>query len=145
MNCKMRNSFCLRMEQIIQQKVAEVTSQIEQQLDAEIERLEKLDIDDIEKLREKRLKDMKKLQQQQQAWQILGHGEYSELSSEKEFFEISKKSKNIVCHFYKDSTPRCKIVDMHLKALATKHLEARFCKLNVEKAPFLTGNCQFKF
>ena len=59
------------MEQIIQQKVAEVTSQIEQQLDAEIERLDKLDIDDIEKLREQRLKDMKKLQQQKQAWMTL--------------------------------------------------------------------------
>lgn len=41
--------------------------------------------------------------------------------------------------FYKDGSPRCKIADEHLKILAKKHVEARFCKLNVERCPFLTG------
>lgn len=68
-----------------------------------------------------------------------GHGEYSEIHEEKEFFEVSKKSKDIVCHFYKDGSPRCKIVDHHLKLLCKKHVETRFVRLNVEKAPFLTG------
>ena len=33
---------------------------------------------------------------------------------------------------------RCTILDSHLEKLAKQHLEARFIKLNVEKAPFLT-------
>jgi len=70
---------------------------------------------------------------------LQGHGEYSELYDEKEFFEISKKSENIVCLFYKDDSQRCKIVDRHFKILAKRHIEARFCKLNVERCPFLTG------
>lgn len=73
-----------------------------------------------------------------------GHGEYCELADEKEFFEVSKKSANIVCHFYRDSTPRCRIVDMHLKILAAKHIEAKFCKVNAEKCPFLTQRLRIK-
>ena len=62
-----------------------------------------------------------------------------ELYDEKEFFETSKKSENVVCHFYRDSFERCKIVDKHLAQLARKHIETKFCKINAEKAPFLTG------
>lgn len=73
-----------------------------------------------------------------------GHGTYTELADEKEFFEVSKKSPNIVCHFYRDSTERCRIVDMHLKILAGKHIEAKFCKVNAEKSPFLTQRLRIK-
>lgn len=67
-----------------------------------------------------------------------------EIADEKEFFEISKKSENIICHFYRESTERCKIVDKHLKVLAPKHLEARFVKVNAEKCPFLTQRLRIK-
>ncbi|XP_043268347.1 thioredoxin domain-containing protein 9 [Venturia canescens] len=132
------------MEALLQQKVLEVANQVEKQIDTELEQLERLDVDDLEKLREKRLREMKQIQQQKQNWLAAGHGEHSELSDEKEFFEISKKSKNIVCLFYKDDSPRCKIADMHLKVLAKKHVEARFCKLNVERCPFLTERLRIK-
>ncbi|KOX67383.1 Thioredoxin domain-containing protein 9 [Melipona quadrifasciata] len=127
------------METVLQQKIIEATHCVEKQLDAELEKLDNLDISDFEKLREQRLKKLKLLQQQKQNWLTLGHGEYSELHDEKEFFEVSKKSENIVCLFYKDDSPRCKIVDHHLKILARKHIEAKFCKLNVMQCPFLTG------
>lgn len=81
---------------------------------------------------------MKKLAAQKQEWLTIGHGEYSELSNEKEFFEACKKSQNFICHFYRQSTFRCKIVDKHLGILAKKHVEARFCKIDAEKSPFLT-------
>lgn len=57
---------------------------------------------------------------------------------------MSKKSPNIVVHFYRDSTERCKIVDKHLKILSTKHIEAKFCKVNAEKSPFLTQRLRIK-
>lgn len=122
----------------------EVAQRVEQQLDAELDRLEHMDADDLEMLREKRLKEMKKNQNQRQTWISMGHGEYSEIPDEKEFFEASKKSKDIVCLFYKDGSPRCKIADEHLKILAKKHVEARFCKLNVERCPFLTERLRIK-
>lgn len=75
---------------------------------------------------------------------LQGHGEYSELADEKEFFEVSKKSENIVVHFYRDSAERCKIVDKHLKILAAKHMETKFCKVNAEKCPFLTQRLRIK-
>jgi hypothetical protein len=59
------------VEQTIQQSMLKVAQTVEQQLDAELERLEKLDSDDLESLREQRLKDMKKQAQQQQEWRIL--------------------------------------------------------------------------
>ena len=69
---------------------------------------------------------------------MLGHGKYEEIPEEKEFFDVCKKSKNVVCHFYRDSTERCKIVDKHMALLAPKHVECRFVKINAEKCPFLT-------
>ncbi|XP_033337484.2 phosducin-like protein 3 [Megalopta genalis] len=132
------------MEAVLQQKVREATKCIEKQLDDEIEKLDNLDINDFEKLREARLKKLKLLQQQKQNWLTLGHGEYLEVHDEKEFFDVSKKSQNIVCLFYKDDSPRCKIVDHHLKILAKKHIEARFCRLNVERCPFLTERLRIK-
>merc|ERR1711939_472592 len=72
-----------------------------------------------------------------QEWRNLGHGTYSELSNEREFFEAAKKSENLVCHFYRPSTPRCQIVDKHLAIIAQQHLECRFVRINAEKVPFL--------
>lgn len=57
---------------------------------------------------------------------------------------MSKKSPNIVVHFYRDSTERCKIVDKHLQILSKKHIEAKFCKVNAEKSPFLTQRLRIK-
>jgi hypothetical protein len=73
-------------------------------------------------------------------WLLLqGHGSYDELGDEKAFFDAGKKSDRYIVHFYRGATERCKIVDHHLQALAAKHLEARFCKIDAEKSPFLCG------
>merc|ERR1712117_572896 len=67
-----------------------------------------------------------------------------EIPEEKDFFEVSKKSESVVCHFYTDGNERCKIVDKHLGILAKKHLEAKFVKINAEKCPFLTERLRIK-
>jgi len=107
---------------------------IESQVDAEIERLEKMDDDDFEVLRQQRMNAMKKAAQQKQEWMAAGHGEYSEVGDEKEFFEACKKSKKVVCHFYRDSTFRCKIMDKHMTDIAKRHLETRFIKVCVQSS-----------
>merc|ERR1719456_203999 len=42
-----------------------------------------------------------------------GHGQY-ELIDEKDFFDVAKKSNYIVCHFWRESTWRCEVMDKHL-------------------------------
>ncbi|XP_070552726.1 thioredoxin domain-containing protein 9-like [Ptychodera flava] len=128
----------------LQQQLMKVTEIIEGQVDAEIERLDQMDDDDMEKLRQRRLAAMKKEHEQKQEWLKIGHGQYSELPGEREFFDECKKSKHVVCHFYKDSTFRCKIVDKHLSILAPKHIETRFLKINAEKSPFLAERLRIK-
>ncbi len=41
-------------------------------------------------------------------------------------------------HFYRPSTRRCEIIDKHFYALAAKHIETKFLRVNAEKSPFLT-------
>ena len=59
------------------------------------------------------------------------------MTSEKEFFAECKKSERVVVHFYRASTWRCEIADKHLGAIARKHIETRFLRLDVERVPFL--------
>jgi hypothetical protein len=40
----------------------------------------------------------------------------------------------MVCHFYREATERCKIMDMHMAKLAPKHLDTRFIKACREKS-----------
>ena len=108
---------------------------------------------------------MKRQKEKRQEWIKNGHGEYEEIPEEKDFFEVSKKSESVVCHFYTDGNERCKvllctqctfavvkilirfplqIVDKHLGILAKKHLEAKFVKINAEKCPFLTERLRIK-
>ncbi|XP_056145001.1 thioredoxin domain-containing protein 9 [Lampris incognitus] len=117
---------------------------VEEQVDAHLSKLDRLDEDELERLKERRLEALKKAQKQKQEWLSKGHGEYREIPSEKDFFGEVKESKNVVCHFYRDSTFRCKILDKHLAILAKKHVETKFIKLNVEKAPFLTERLRIK-
>ncbi|XP_037303069.1 thioredoxin domain-containing protein 9 [Manduca sexta] len=128
------------MEQVLQQ----VAQTVERQLDQELERLETLDSTDLEAIRQQRIAEMKKRAKQKHEWLANGHGEYTEIDGEKEFFTVCNKSENVVCHFYKNDSPRCRIVDMHLKTLAAKHVECRFVKLDVERAPFLTGRLKIR-
>uniref|UniRef100_A0A2D4F7D3 Thioredoxin domain-containing protein 9 n=2 Tax=Micrurus TaxID=8634 RepID=A0A2D4F7D3_MICCO len=117
---------------------------LEEQLDAEIQKLDQMDEDELELLKRRRLEGLKKAQQQKQEWLSKGHGEYREIPSERDFFQEVKGSKNVVCHFYRDSTFRCLILDKHLTILAKKHIETKFIKLNAEKSPFLCEKLRIK-
>ncbi|KAM4560854.1 thioredoxin domain-containing protein 9 [Fundulus diaphanus] len=126
-------------------KVLEQTAKVvEEQVDAKLSKLSEMDDDDLERLKERRLEALKKAQKQKQEWLSKGHGEYREISSERDFFAEVKETRNVVCHFYKNSTFRCQILDKHLAVLAKKHVETKFIKLNAEKAPFLTQRLRIK-
>ena len=125
------------IEEAIQNTVVQATRVIEDQIDSEIEKLDRMTTDEMEELREKRLQQLKKQEQQKREWLNKGHGQYNEIPGEKEFFTETKDSPRIVCHFFRDSTFRCKIVDKHLALLAPKHLETKFVKIDAEKSRFL--------
>ncbi|XP_037542482.1 thioredoxin domain-containing protein 9 [Nematolebias whitei] len=126
-------------------KVLEQTVRVaEEQVDAQLSRLNEIDEDELERLKERRLEALKKAQKQKQEWLSKGHGEYREIPSEKDFFGEVKETKNVVCHFYRNSTFRCKILDKHLAILAKKHIETKFIKLDAEKAPFLSERLRIK-
>lgn len=121
-----------------QQQLLKAAIHAESLLDEEIDRLSRMQTEDYELLREKRHKMLKLEYQQQQLWRSKGHGTYSEVPDQVAWFEACKQSRNVVCHFYRDSTMRCGIVDKHLSILAEQHPETRFIKINAEKSPFLT-------
>ena len=62
---------------------------------------------------------------------------YSEISDQKEFFDITRESDNVVVHFYRPVSKVCLYMHKHLEKLAKKHIECRFVKINAEKATFL--------
>ncbi|XP_032423972.1 thioredoxin domain-containing protein 9 [Xiphophorus hellerii] len=130
--------------EIISKVIEQTAKVVDEQVEAQLSKLTEMDDDDLERLKERRLEALKKAQKQKQEWLSKGHGEYREISSEKDFFGEVKDSKNVVCHFYRNSTFRCKILDKHLALLAKKHVETKFIKLNVEKAPFLTERLRIK-
>lgn len=125
------------VQEILEKQVLTVAKAMEDKIDEEISALDRLDPDDLEALRERRLLQMKKMAEKRNRWIKLGHGEYTEIQNEKEFFSIVKASERVVCHFYRENWP-CKVMDKHLAILAKQHIETRFIKLNAEKSVYLS-------
>jgi hypothetical protein len=136
----------LQMEKAVEHQLLTAAQVIEQQVDSQLETLDKAlkDEDELEVLRRRRLEGMRDAQKQRQDWLANGHGTYEELADEAEFFATCKKSRNVVCHFFRNSTPRCKIVDMHLSLLAPRHVETRFVKIDAERSKFLVDRLRIK-
>ena len=61
----------------------------------------------------------------------LGHGVYSEISDQREFFDAAKKSSRMIVHFYRPTTWRCEVVDKHLETLCRTHYETKFVKVRI--------------
>jgi len=125
------------------QTVAQAEAQVDAQL-AKLDQMDKEELEEMEALRARRLQKLKNASARKQ----IGHGEYTEIGghgNEKEFFDAAKASDKLVVHFYRNSTPRCAVVDMHLQKLAVTHPGTRFCKINAEQAPFLAERLRIIF
>ncbi|KAE8668128.1 Thioredoxin domain-containing protein 9-like protein [Hibiscus syriacus] len=96
-----------KIQEILEKQVLTVAKAVEGKIDEEIAALDRLDDDDLEAIRERRLQQMKKMAEKRSRWIGLGHGEYSEIPAEKDFFSIVKASERVVCHFYRENWP-CK-------------------------------------
>ncbi|XP_066928883.1 uncharacterized protein [Clytia hemisphaerica] len=132
------------MEQAVQQQIVQAAKVVESMVDKEMDRLDNLGGDDLQRIRQERLNEMKKMVERKEQWKQIGHGKYEELKDEKEFFEEQKKSERFVCHFYRESTFRCKIIDKHLDIVARKHIETRFVKIDAERSMWLAQRLKVK-
>ncbi|KAM3723368.1 Thioredoxin domain-containing protein [Dirofilaria immitis] len=132
------------MEKVLGEQLLKAVTIAEKEVDRQIEKYDNLDENDLEAIRQKRLEELKKKQLQRQRWLQNGHGIYEEISDERNFFDATKKSAKVVCHFYLPTTERCKIVDKHLEKIARKYLEIRFIYANAEKFPFLTTRLKIR-
>lgn len=110
---------------IVSDAILEKLDQEEARIDDQIRRLEQMDDDDLEQLRARRLEAMRKQEQKQREFQAKGHGSYREITDQRQFFEELKQSERAVCHFFRDTTERCRIVDRHLERLAARHMETK--------------------
>lgn len=137
MTVENHDNCCRTVGDVLTHTLVTALEDREAELDEEIRRLDNLDEDDLEEIRRRRLEEMKDSHKKHIEFLQVGHGEYQELQSEKEFFEAAKKSKHMVCHFFRPSTWRCEIVDKHCQALAKKYIESRFVRINIEKSPYL--------
>ncbi|GBG27211.1 Thioredoxin domain-containing protein 9 [Hondaea fermentalgiana] len=101
------------------------------------------DDDELDALRLARINKMKKQKAQMQENLAKGHGVYDEVFEEN-FLKTVLASKFCVAHFFHEDFERCKIMDKHLKLLATNHVEARFFKINAEKALFFVEKLEIR-
>jgi hypothetical protein len=109
-----------------------------QREDAMLDEDREEDDHEIRLLRERRLRELRAQQAELTQSLARGHGEFTEVSQD-EFLPVVTSSKRVICHFYHSDFPRCHIMDHHLAALAPRHVEARFIKVNADRAPFFVS------
>jgi thiol-disulfide isomerase/thioredoxin len=90
---------------------------------------------ELRMLRDARLKEMKKTHKEKVENIGKGHGQYREIAQDEFLAEVTGSAR-VICHFYHNDFPRCKIMDHHIQKLVGRHIETKFVKINAEKAPF---------
>ncbi|XP_031249652.1 thioredoxin domain-containing protein PLP3B-like [Pistacia vera] len=118
-------------KEILAQEKAQASASANEEVDLD----ELMDDPELEKLHADRIAALKKEAEKRQVLQMKGHGEYREIG-EGDFLGEVTGSEKVICHFYHKEFYRCKIMDKHLKALAPKHIDTKFIKLDAENAPF---------
>lgn len=109
----------------------------------EVDLDELLDDPELEKLHADRIAALKKEAEKREGLKMQGHGEYREIS-EGDFLGEVTGSERAICHFYHHEFYRCKIMDKHLKALASQHISTKFIKVDAENAPFFVSKLGIK-
>lgn len=99
-----------------------------------------VDADDdavLEAFRQRRLEEMKQSYLKVAESKSLGHGEVRTISQDEFLPECTTtKSKFVVVHFFHNEFEKCKVMDSHLKKIASTHLQCKFVRIDAEKAPF---------
>ncbi|KAL6276698.1 hypothetical protein ACE6H2_020299 [Prunus campanulata] len=118
-------------KELLANEKAPATSSVNQEVDLD----ELMDDPELEKLHADRIAALKKEAEKREALKRKGHGEFREIT-EGDFLGEVTGTEKAICHFYHQEFYRCKIMDKHLKTLASKHVDTKFIKLDAENAPF---------
>jgi thioredoxin-like negative regulator of GroEL len=97
-----------------------------------------LDDPELEKLHEEQISQLKTEREKRQLMSHQGHGELTDIT-EGEFLNVVTNTKFVVCHFAHKDFERCKIMDKHLRLLASKYFVTRFCRINAPDAAFFVA------
>merc|ERR1711998_102484 len=73
--------------------------QMEAAVDAELDKVDNMTEDDLNKIRMNRIEEMKKRATQKEDWKSNGHGTFTKITDQKEFFTACKSSEKVVCIF----------------------------------------------
>jgi thiol-disulfide isomerase/thioredoxin len=103
--------------------------------------MDEFDDDDaaLEAFRQRRLAELQAEHKTVAQQQGQGHGEVRTIIQDEFLPECTGSSKFVCVHFFHDDFERCKIMDQHLKKIATQHLTCKFIRINAEKAPFFVA------
>ncbi|KAI0638110.1 GTPase inhibitor [Trametes polyzona] len=118
--------------------VAQDDEDIFAELEAEIEN------DSSAAFREHGMEQLKREMQQLQQKKSDGHGQYREVTDEKEVLRLSAKEPRCVIHFFHHKFKRCEIMDKHLARLAPKYFNTLFIRVFVENVPWLVERLGIK-
>ncbi|KAH6915335.1 GTPase inhibitor [Coprinopsis sp. MPI-PUGE-AT-0042] len=109
---------------------------------AELE--EEIENDPSSAVREQALGILQREMERVKGLQENKHGQYTEVSDEKEVIRITAQEKRCVVHFYHTEFKRCEIMDKHIAKLAPKYFNTRFFRVFVENVPWLVEKLQIK-
>lgn len=99
---------------------------------------------ELEAIRERRIREMRETQMKKAEQRSLGHGEIRTITQDEFLPECTGKSEYVAVHFFHKEFNRCKIMDHHLKMIASKHMSCKFLRMDAEKAPFFIHKLQIK-
>jgi len=100
--------------------------------------------DELAALRQLRIAQLKSEQTARAQHKALGHGSLRTITQDEFLPECTGSSKYVCVHFYHDDFERCKIMDYHLKIIASEHLEAKFLRIDAAKAPFFVSKLRIQ-
>lgn len=127
-----------------ERQAAEAAAADEEELSRKLQGDEEEDADyELRMLRDARLKEMKQAHKEKADNIGKGHGQYREITQDEFLGEVTGSAR-VVCHFYHNDFPRCKIMDHHIQRLVGRHVETKFIKINAEKAPFFVEKVRTK-
>ncbi|KAI0353586.1 GTPase inhibitor [Trametes cingulata] len=108
------------------------------ELEAEIEN------DSSAAFREHGMEQLKREMEQLQQMKNDGHGQYREVTDEKEVIRLSANKPRCVIHFFHHKFKRCEIMDKHLSRIAPKYFDTLFIRVFVENVPWLVERLGIK-
>jgi thiol-disulfide isomerase/thioredoxin len=102
------------------------------------------DDDELEAIRQRRLNQLREMQAKTAQQRALGHGEVRTITQDEFLPECTGSSEWVAVHFFHSEFERCKIMDHHLKLIASRYLSCKFLRLDAEKAPFFVQKLKIK-